>query len=242
MTTTWTTPRPRVKPHDQRALEHAALAAPVRLQLLDELTARIGPSHIDDLAPALHLHPTTVRGHLIILQDAGFVEQVIEHAARPGRPRVLYAPTSKARVGTAGCLGYRTLANVLSSFVHEEARNPSATGERAGQAWAAHLTEHEPAARRSQTDALIRTRQVLESVGFSSELAGDQEHPVLIHRNCPFGGVIDEHAQVVCGLHKGLLQGLLDGLHAHLETTALTMAAVAGDACVAHLRGTADEW
>ncbi|MFU8839876.1 MAG: helix-turn-helix transcriptional regulator [Nitriliruptoraceae bacterium] len=242
MSSTWTAPRPRVKPHDERALEHAALASPVRLRLLDELVARPGPSHIDDLATGMGLHESTVRGHLIILQDAGFVEQVVEHAARPGRPRVLYGATSKSRVGTAGCLGYRTLANVLSAYLHREARDPAATGERAGQAWAAHLTEHVPTVRRSQHDALDRTRQVLENVGFSSELAGEPDQPVLVHRTCPFAGVVDEHGQVVCGLHKGLLEGLLEAFGARPVTTELTVASVPGDPCLAQLRGAADEW
>ncbi len=222
-------------------MEHAALASPARLRLLDLLIAWPTAAHVDDLAAALALHPSTVRGHLQQLSDAGFVEPFAEHTARPGRPRVLYRPTAKARAGTAGCLGYRTLAYVLTSYLDREARDPAATGERAGVAWAAHLTRHEPPVRRSRDEALERCRAVLESVGFTTDVETSGEEVIVRQRTCPFAGVVESHEPIVCGLHRGLLQGVLDGVGATLTVTELTRDGPA-PVCVARLRSTLVDW
>ena len=86
MNVAWSAPRPRQRPPDERALEHAALASPARLRILDLLVAAPGPLHTDDLAAAVGLHSSTLRGHLLVLADAGFVEQVVLRDGRPGRP------------------------------------------------------------------------------------------------------------------------------------------------------------
>jgi predicted ArsR family transcriptional regulator len=229
------------KPADERAIEHAALASPTRLRLLDLLLAWPAPAHIDDLAAALDLHPSTVRGHLQQLCDAGFVRVTTDRNGRPGRPRVLYGPTAKGRMGTAGCLGYRTLAYVLTAYLDREARDPAATGERAGVAWAGHLTGHEPDVRRSQAQALDRCGEILESVGFTTDLDTSGKEPIVLQRTCPFAGVVESHAEVVCGLHRGLLQGVLDGVGAHFEVGELRMA-TQGQACVVRLRSTLVDW
>jgi predicted ArsR family transcriptional regulator len=234
-------PRPRVRPTDERVVEHAALASPARLRLLDLLLASPTAAHVDDLAAALHLHPSTVRGHLQRLDDAGFVEQSTEHSPRPGRPRVRYRPTAKARVGTAGCLGYRTLAHVLTSYLDGEARDPAATGERAGVAWAAHLTRQEPDGRRSRDEALERFRAVLESVGFCTDVETSGEQVVVRQHTCPFAAVVESHGSIVCGLHRGLLQGVLDGVGAQLAVDELTRG-VPERVCVARLRSTLIDW
>jgi predicted ArsR family transcriptional regulator len=239
MSDAWAAPRPRLRPDDERALEHAALASPVRLQLLDELTARRGPSHVEDLAVALDLHPSTVRGHLIILQDAGFVDPVVEHTPRPGRPRVLYRASSRSRHLSGDQHGYRTLASILIHFLDLQARDPAEAGEHAGRAWATRLTRDEPRARRRE-EALPRVCELLTSMGFTTEVEDDPEHPTLIHRNCPFACLVDEHSQVVCGLHRGLIQGLLEGLGAPLETIDLGVS-IHDRSCLAHLRVLADD-
>lgn len=214
----WSAPRPRQRPPDERALEHAALASPARLRILDLLVAAPGPLHTDDLEVAVGLHSSTLRGHLLVLVDGGFVEQVVQRDGRPGRPRVRYGPTAKARVGTAGCLGYRTLAHVLSAYLDHEADDPSATGEDAGRTWARYLTRAEPTQRRAEQAMLERAGELLESIGFRTGIERDDEGQVLLSQStCPFAGVVDEHAPIVCSLHRGVIQGILEGVGVRMD-------------------------
>jgi predicted ArsR family transcriptional regulator len=218
----WCTSRPRVRPPDERAVEHAALASAARLRLLDLLVASPSPVHLDDLVAETGLHGSTVRGHLNVLAGAGFIESGTDHRGRPGRPQAVYRPTAMARGGTAGCHGYRTLAYVLSAFLHQEAVEPDATGERAGRAWGARLTRDEPVRRLSADETVERLREILESIGFAPSVVAGEEGPGLLERTCPFAGVVVEHAPIACGVHRGLVLGILDGIGVSLELAGMT--------------------
>lgn len=242
MNVAWSAPRPRQRPPDERALEHAALASPARLRILDLLVAAPGPLHTDDLAAAVGLHSSTLRGHLLVLADAGFVEQVVMRDGRPGRPRVRYGPTAKARVGTAGCLGYRTLAHVLSAYLDHEADDPSTTGEDAGRTWARYLTRAEPTDPRTQEAMLGRVIECLESIGFRTAIERDDDGRVLLFQStCPFAGVVDDHASIVCSLHRGVIQGILDGLGARMDVGEVASDRLHGP-CVARLARRRAPW
>jgi predicted ArsR family transcriptional regulator len=210
-------PRPRCRPVDEHALEHAALAAPVRLALLETLVTARSPRSLEHLVEAVDRHPSTVRGHLALLEDAGLVESVPEHLHTPGRPRVLYQPTLRARGRALGCSGYRTVAHVLTAYLAREAPDPSASGERAGRAWAADLTRAEPRGHPSDQAPLERVRDLLVGVGLPAEVHEGRDGLVLAHRGCPLAGLADQHAGIACGLHLGLVRGLLEGLDAPLE-------------------------
>lgn len=228
-------PRPRVHPADERAREHAALASPVRQRLLDLLVAAPGPRALETLASEMGLHPSTVRGHLHILEDVGLVTPLLEPRGLPGRPRVLFEPTAKARACTVGCTGYRMLARILTAYLSCAAEDPGAAAERAGRAWAAHVTGQEPRGRPRVAETVARARELLEVAGFETEVGNDGEGTFLRHRGCPFGLLVDEHPDVVCSLHLGLAAGLVDGLGEHLEVSELS-GSVEDRACTVRLR------
>jgi predicted ArsR family transcriptional regulator len=192
------------------------------LQLIELLVNAEGALHPEQLASALRLHPSTVTGHLAVLVDARFVKRVTEGRDLPGRPRVLYRATTKTRARTIGCSGYRTLAEVLTAYLDRAAPEPQAAGERAGLAWGAQLTRGAPTSASSPTAALGRLCDLLDQAGFPAELEHAADGPVLVHRQCPLAGLVEEHASVVCGLHLGLLRGLLEGIDAPLEVDQLS--------------------
>jgi predicted ArsR family transcriptional regulator len=216
-----TTPRPRTRPIEAHALEHAALASPIRHQLLERLTASDRPLHLADLAEGLGLHPSTVRGHLALLEDAGFVGRLTDHQGRPGRPPVRYRATRKARSQVLGLLGYRTLADVLTSYLHREADDPTAAGLRAGRMWASALTRSEPDAPQSRAASLARVAGLLDGVGFPTEVRGEGSRCVLLQPHCPFADAVDDHGAVVCSVHLGLVDGLLEAMGSSMVTSGL---------------------
>jgi predicted ArsR family transcriptional regulator len=214
------TPRPRSRPEDLHALKHAALASAARLQLLESLVCAAEPRHLDDLAEQVDLHPSTVRGHLDLLEEAGLVERRTDHRGHVGRPQVRYVATARARAETNGCLGSGLLSDVLTAYLHREADDPIATGTRAGRVWAAELVRS-TVRPTSGRDALGRVAGLLEELGFRSEVRCAPSGCVLVQPRCPFAAAVEQHGQLVCSVHLGLVDGLLEAVGSPMVSAGL---------------------
>lgn len=219
----------------QKALgtrEHRALAAVSRVRILDVLRQAGTPVGVVELAAAVDLHVNTVRSHLDVLIDAGLITRRDEAPTRPGRPRALFAVAEDAPAGE-GERRYRLLAEILASYLAGSTADPSAVAVEAGRGWGRFLADRPaPFARTGQaeaTDALVR---LLDDMGFSPEASSDGLQVSL--RSCPFREVAEHHQDVVCGVHLGLMQGLLAELRAPQTTTRL-MPFVEPRLCVAEL-------
>lgn len=192
----------------------------------------------EDVAVRVDLHVNTVRFHLDALVDAGLAERASEHRTRPGRPRTLYAASAEAP--RAGERSYRLLAEILAGYLATQSDQPAADARAAGEVWGRFLADR-PAPFAS-TDAKAATAQLVDAladIGFAPEadgVNGAGEHgeaQVLLH-HCPFREVAVQHREVVCSVHLGLMQGLLDELDAPVTTPRLEPF-VQPDLCIAHV-------
>ena len=183
---------------------------------------------VQQLARALELHPNTVRWHLGILGDAGIVESHPEPRAGPGRPRILYRLT---REGTAnGREEYRLLATILSGAVSGREDGPS-RAEEAGREWGRYLVRRPaPGARVNEREAVGEVVRLLDEQGFAPDAEGTE---VRMHR-CPFHDLAEQHPEVVCAVHRGLISGALDELGSELNVEGLDVF-VEPDLCIARL-------
>jgi predicted ArsR family transcriptional regulator len=228
-------PTPRSRPQHEHAAEHAALASPTRLRLLEALRRNpSGGHHPDDLADDLDLHPSTVRGHLSLLTDAGFAEPVVERRRGPGRPRVLFVPTTKELPDASWCDHYRGLAKALSSYLTWDAASPTETGTAVGRRWAADLAGAERSRPRARSP-LSRIRELLAAAGFATETDLDADGVVLVHPACPFAAAVEGDAGIVCAIHLGLAAGLVDQVTGRWEVTELA-SSVDERTCTVRLR------
>ena len=73
---------------------------------------------------------------------------------------------------------------------------------RAGRRWAAAFDPPEP------DDPIPGLVEVLDRLGFDPE---DDDGPVIRLPSCPFREAAREHPEVVCAVHRGLVDELLDG-------------------------------
>lgn len=185
---------------------YRALADPVRRRLLDLMKDATEPRHATGLADAVGLHPNTVRGHLAVLERAGLVRRTRESRTGPGRPRVLYSAAPGS--GEPDSDGYRLLAGVLVTSLQASASDPTAAAEAAGREWGARLATS--SAHRRPEDSRDVIVDLLERLGFDPK-AGDTPDTVTL-RDCPFRELTREHADVVCSIHRGLMQGVAGAL------------------------------
>ena len=204
-----------------------------RSRVLGVLQAARTPLGVDEIAERVRLHPNTTRFHLDGLVEAGLVARATEDREVPGRPRALYTATPDG--ASAGRRSYRLLAEILTSYLANETKNPRQAALRAGEAWGRFLTERPAPFRR--VDAAGATEQLVKSldeIGFAPEaVTMGRKRRILLH-HCPFRETVEQHGDVVCSIHLGLMQGMLSELDAPLEAQRLDRF-VEPTVCVAHL-------
>ncbi|HEX3455110.1 MAG TPA: helix-turn-helix domain-containing protein [Gaiellaceae bacterium] len=214
-------------PHDEPEL-HRALADERRRRLVAELQG--APRGLDarELARRLGLHQNTVRWHLGVLAGAGLVESQPAQRSEPGRPRILYSLSRHATQPRRD--EYRLLATILAGTVAGQAGG-SAGAESAGRAWGRYLVRCPlPLVRVSDDEAIGEVVRVLDEQGFVPDAKGRDVNM----RRCPFHDLAEQHPQVVCAVHRGLISGALDELGSDLEVGELSVF-VEPDLCVARL-------
>jgi predicted ArsR family transcriptional regulator len=187
------------------------------LEVLQDTGAQLG---VNDVAARLSLHPNTVRFHLEALVTSGLVDSEAEERDLPGRPRTLYG--ANANSASAGRRNYRLLAEILASSMAAQTSHPREVAINAGQEWGRYLGEGPTPFKRVDADeATRRLVSAMEDIGFAPEaVTKGRRRQVLLNR-CPFREVAQEHPEVVCSIHLGLMNGLLAELEVPLEVDRL---------------------
>src|ERR1035437_7975499 len=187
------------------------------LEILQDTGAQLG---VSEVAARLSLHPNTVRFHLDALVASGLVDSEAEESDLRGRPRMLYS--ANANSASAGRRNYRFLAEILASSMAAQVSHPREVAINAGREWGRYLGEGPPPFTRVDADeATGRLVSAMEDIGFAPEaVTRGRRRKVLLHR-CPFREVAQEHPEVVCSIHLGLMNGLLAELDAPLEVNQL---------------------
>jgi predicted ArsR family transcriptional regulator len=187
---------------------HGALAVASRVRLLDALRSSERPLDARELAAVCGLHVSTVRFHLEILSEAGLVRSHSESPRTRGRPRLLYVPASVGDTGAAKQTGYQMLATVLAANWAETPAERAQRAERAG--WTvAREQGFTPRSSPGLTaeESVAQVSGLFAELGFEPELAREgQDLQIRLHA-CPFRAVAQEHPEVVCSMHLGLLGG-----------------------------------
>ncbi|MGV0580478.1 MULTISPECIES: helix-turn-helix transcriptional regulator [Mycolicibacterium] len=175
-----------------------------------------GPVDAAEIAAQIGLHVTTVRFHLDALCDEGAIVRTRLHRAGAGRPRTGY-------VAVEDRLDYRVLAEVLAMELGRTEETRRERAERAGRRWADQMVaaieaDVRPDAGPSEADALDRlatvAAQIFARMGFAPELLAakrsrrKREREIRLHA-CPIRDLARSHPEVGCGLHRGVLAGLV---------------------------------
>lgn len=177
-------------------------------RLIAALRGAGGPVDTATLAETLGLHPNGVREHLRRLAELDLVERERERR-EVGRPRDLWrlAPRAIAREDRedTGWAMARALARAIPA-TPERLREVQATGRTMG----AELAEQVRPVR--SDDPAETIDHALAALGFEPrrETAGDEIRYRLMV--CPYAAAVHENQAVVCTLHRGVVDGVLEGL------------------------------
>jgi predicted ArsR family transcriptional regulator len=186
-----------------------------------------------DISRQMHVHPNTVRFHLQALVDSGRVEQVEPTSNSQGRPPFMFQ--AHRGMDPAGPRNYQLLASALAARLSADNQSTDKAIE-AGQAWGHELTAITSTAQDVKgddkaTDQLIG---VLEDLGFSPQRPTPADDSQIRLKHCPFLDLVPQHADVICPMHLGLMQGVMAAMEA--RTTVVRLEPFAEpDLCLAHL-------
>ncbi len=160
-----------------------------------------------DVADALGLHVNTVRPHLERMRDVGLLAVTTEARRGVGRPQHLYQLTTDAPSLGLEPPSFPLLASLLLRLVEVSGVEPDEAvevGREHGAVVAGSI------ARASSTrEALVADQAEL---GFDPVSVPGEDGATIAFGHCPYGELARGHSEVICGLHYGLVQGLVDEL------------------------------
>jgi len=212
---------------------HKALADDTRYRLYRYLRLSGRPVPVRELAAHVGLHANTIRPHLRRLVEAGLVAtESRRSSAAVGRPQAVYT----AAGGGGGREGrdYRLLADILATL----AQGPRARQKayELAREWGDYLMTRRappPGARRPGPN-LAALQEAMAEAGFDPRFrrrgAGAGSFEIAL-RGCPFRGLLDDHRELVCTVHRGLVEGMLEGARPRLRLESFEPLADRGTVC-----------
>lgn len=202
---------PRGLRRGPRAGTPGAPLTPARRRVLDAVArlGEAGPVTLAAVAADLGGHPNSSRQQVDALVRQGLLGSAPIPGAGRGRPPlglVLTEPGRRAFTGGAVASDTHDLVGAFATYLVRGGR-PAEEARAVGEVWA-ELAE--PSGRPGMAGLV----EMLDALGFdpSPARAGDADAVVL--RACPLLDLAEAHPEVICQVHRGLVDGVLRRLGA----------------------------
>ena len=207
---------------------HEPSLGPARERVLRAVADAEGPVMLTDLVARLGGHPNTTRQALDALVADGLVDRRTVPRATRGRPPFAFRVTDLGRRVLGG--DYAELVGAFATYLAGRGR-PAEEAREVGRIWGAgRATTLPPVGRAGAADRADSTGtagaadgadsvgavvDVLEALGFDPErLPAGTGGVSLVLRACPLLELVEQHPDVSCALHHGLVDGVLQRLGA----------------------------
>jgi predicted ArsR family transcriptional regulator len=185
-----------------------ALGDETRYAMYRELATATSPLSAQDLADRLGLHPNTVRLHLDRLREVGLVDVEALHRGTVGRPQHRYFLAAGAPGLGFDPPAHALLAGLLAALAERVGADPDDAAD-TGHAWGVE------AGKRTRTRSCLRALEAeLLRLGFEPAVEpgdGTAEGAARVEfLHCPFRELAEAYPELVCNLHRGLCEGVVD--------------------------------
>ena len=185
-----------------------ALGDETRYAMYRELATATSPLSAQDLADRLGLHANTVRLHLDRLREVGLVDVEALHRGTVGRPQPRYFLAAGAPGLGFDPPAHVLLAGLLAALAERVGADPDDAAD-TGHAWGVE------AGKRTRTRSCLRALEAeLLRLGFEPALEpgdGTAEGAARVEfLHCPFRELAEAYPELVCNLHRGLCEGVVD--------------------------------
>jgi len=184
-----------------------ALGDETRFEMYRELATSTTPLSAQDLADALGLHANTVRLHLERLREAGLVDVEAIHRGTVGRPQHLYSLAPGAPGLGFDPPAHALLAGLLAAMAEQMGANAEAA-KQTGRAWGIEAGKRTRS--RSCLDSLATELARLGFEPAADEDLGPDGTARIDFLHCPFRELAEAYPELVCNLHRGLCEGVVN--------------------------------
>ncbi len=181
-----------------------------RLRVLEYVRAH-SPVRVADAATALDLHPNTVREHLDAVVGLGLAERSTAAALGRGRPATLYRVS--AADPTVVVRDYAGLASALAGHLARTSARPERDARAAGIEWGRELIDERSQSGRDPQQSVL---EALARLGFAPDVEGHTlgTRRGIALRRCPLLDAARRYPTIVCQVHLGIVEGMLERLGA----------------------------
>ena len=187
-----------------------ALGDETRYAMYEELARSTAALSASDLAERLGIHPNTVRLHLERLREVGLVDVEAVHRGTVGRPQHLYFLSAGAPGLGFDPPAHALLAGLLAALAERVGADADEAAE-TGRVWGSD------AGRRTRAAQLPRRARVgaRPSSASSRRWSRRRRRPDAARiefLHCPFRELAEAYPELVCNLHRGLCEGVVDAV------------------------------
>lgn len=190
-----------------------ALGDNTRYAIYLELARSPRPLSTAEVASSLGLHLNTVRPHLERMREVGLLEARPDTSGGVGRPQKLYELAEDAPGLGLEPPVYPMLARMLLDVAVASGTEEGVVieaGRSSGRTLAHRAEDGRAASSPGGTGAM--TLDMLEDLGFDPASVTEDGTTSVAFGHCPFGDLANAQPQVVCALHRGLMEGFTEEL------------------------------
>ena len=181
-----------------------ALGDNTRYAIYLELARSPAPLSTAEVAELLDLHPNTVRPHLERIREIGLLQVEASAQGTVGRPQHRYSLAPDAPSLGLEPPPWPVLARMLADVAAFMAPDPD---DVAAMGWEQGRLA---ASRRRGTPCGEALVDALAELGFDPAAAGDERATTIAFTSCPFRELAEAYPELVCNLHRGLIEGFVD--------------------------------
>ncbi len=178
-----------------------------------ELARSPRPLATAEIAESLGLHPNTVRPHLERMRDVGLLESRPDSRGAVGRPQNLYSLAADApSIGLEPPV-FPMMARMLLDLAADAglAGEPVlAAGREQGRRLSHTETLGGVGARSARRPCVEAAVTMLGELGFDPAAVTEDGATTVAFGHCPFADLAESNPELVCSLHRGLLEGFVD--------------------------------
>lgn len=183
-----------------------ALGDNTRYAIYLELARASAPRSTAEVAEALGLHANTVRPHLERMREVGLLAVHTDNRGSVGRPQNRYALAPDAPSLGLEPPAFPVLARMLNE-VAAAAGAPPALSADAGAEEGRVL-----AARAPRASCIAALTTMLAELGFDPAVVQEGSLATIAFTHCPYAELAAAHPDIVCHLHRGLVEGFVESI------------------------------
>jgi predicted ArsR family transcriptional regulator len=185
-----------------------ALGDNTRYAIYLEIVRAPSPRSTGEVADTLGLHPNTVRPHLERMREVGLLDVEVDSRGLVGRPTHRYFVAAGAPSLGLEPPAFPVLARMLvraAGALGIGGDDVVEAGREQGRAMAVGAARY-----RDDDGCVAVLLAALESLGFDPASETDEAGTTIAFTHCPFRELAESHPEVVCHLHRGIVEGLVE--------------------------------